>query len=42
MDTPICANDAAETASIMNANNNERNERMVGMIRIVLPLAGSS
>src|SRR5580700_5428959 len=39
IDMPICANDAADMASITSANNSER---MEGMIRIVLPLARSS
>jgi hypothetical protein len=38
-ETPICANDAADMASITSANNNER---MGEMIRILFPLAGSS
>jgi hypothetical protein len=39
MDMPICANAAAETASIASANNSERMEEMK---RIVLPFAWSS
>ena len=39
IDMPICANAAAETASITSANNNERIE---GMKRIVRPFAWSS
>ena len=39
MDMPICANAAADMASITSANNSER---MEGMIRIVLPFARSS
>jgi hypothetical protein len=39
IDMPICANDAADMASITSANNSER---MEGTICIVLPLARSS
>jgi len=43
MDTPICANDAAEMASITNANNSERMEWVIRIVqsfgRFILRLA---